>query len=389
MKYNFDEIIDRRHSDSGKWAVYGADVLPLWVADMDFVSPQPVLDALHERINHGVFGYGNHPQQLAETICNRMERLYRWAITPEDLIFLPGLVSGVNVVCRATGQPGDSVLVQTPVYPPFLTAPGNHGMQLETAPLALTTQGKTINYEIDFDVFEAAIKPNTRLFILCHPHNPIGRGYTQAELLGMAEICARHNVVICSDEIHSDLLLGDARHIPPATLSPEIAANCITLLAPSKTYNVPGLGCSIAIVQNKELRQRVTRAAAGIVPHVNILGYVAAQAAYDHGQEWLEQILAYLTANRDFLVNFVTGQLPGIKTTNPTATYLAWLDCREANLKDGPFRFFLKHAQVAMNNGVDFGPGGEGFVRLNFGCPRELLAQALQQMQTALVQAAE
>jgi cystathionine beta-lyase len=384
MTYNFDQTIDRKNTGSAKWDYYGDGVLPMWVADMDFASPQPVLDALHQRIDHGVFGYGWQPTELSNAICERMQRLYNWAVTPDDLIYLPGLVCGTNLTCRATGQPGASVLVQTPVYPPFLTAPGNHGMELVTDELVLSGNGKTIGYEIDFDAFEAAIKPNTRLFILCNPHNPIGRGYTRDEQLQMAEICARHNVVICSDEIHSDLLLDGTRHTPMATLSPEIAQNTITLLAPSKTFNVPGLGCSVAIVQNKTLRKQVEKAAAGIVPHVNVLGYVAAQAAYQHGQSWLDALLDYLSANRDFVVQFVAEQLPGVRTTAPDSTYLAWLDCREAGIKSNPYRFFLKHANVALNNGADFGPGGEGFVRLNFGCPRQTLEQGLNQMKDAL-----
>jgi cystathionine beta-lyase len=383
MTYNFDEIINRRESDSAKWRWYSPDALPMWVADMDFVSPEPVLRALRERVDHGVFGYPLPPAELAEVICQRMADRYGWIVTPAEIVYLPGLVSGVNAVCRAAGQPGDSVLVQTPVYPPFLSAPANHGQTLITAPLTEVTNGRTISYQIDFEAFEAAITPATRLFILCNPHNPIGRGYTRAELTEMAAICLRHNVLFCSDEIHSDLLLGDTHHIPTAALSPEIAQHTITLLAPSKTYNVPGLGCSIAIIQNKALRQRVEKAAMGIVPHVNVLGYVAALAAYRDGDDWLTQLLAYLTANRDYMVGFISRELPGIRTTVPEATYLAWLDCREAGL-DNPHKFFLNHAKVAMNNGADFGPGGEGFVRLNFGCPRSILEQGLHQLKEAL-----
>ncbi len=384
MKFNFDQLIDRRHSDSGKWNYFDQDVLPLWVADMDFASPPAVLEALHQRIDHGVFGYGMDPQELSAEICDRMQRLYNWSVSPEEIIYLPGLVCGTNLVCRAVGQPGDSVLVQTPIYPPFLSAPANHEQELVTAPLTLTGSGRTIGYEIDFDVFEAAIQPNTRLFILCNPHNPIGRGYSAAEQLKMAEICARHNVVICSDEIHSDLLLNGAEHVPLATLSPEIGQNTITLLAPSKTFNVPGLGCSMAIVPNKTLREKVKKAALGIVPHVNVLGYAAALAAYQHGQDWLDELLVYLAANRDFVVDFVTQQLPMLRTTVPNATYLAWLDCRETGINGNPQQFFLKEAKVALNSGADFGADGKGFVRLNFGCPRATLEQALQQMKTAL-----
>jgi cystathionine beta-lyase len=384
MIYNFDEIINRRQSDSVKWQAYGPEALPLWVADMDFASPEPVVRALRERVEHGVFGYPQPPAELAAVICRRMAERYGWAVTPEEIVYLPGLVSGLNVVCRAAGQPGEAVLVQTPVYPPFLSAPANHGQTLTVAPLTETIAGRTIGYEIDFAAFEAAITPATRLFILCHPHNPIGRGFTRAELTHLADICLRHNLLMCADEIHSDLLLGETQHLPLAALSPEVSRQTITLLAPSKTYNVPGLGCSIAIIQNKALRKQVEKAAAGIVPHVNVLGYVAALAAYRDSNDWLAQALAYLTANRDFLVDFISRELPGIRTTAPEATYLAWLDCRAAGIEGNVHKFFLEKAKVALNDGAVFGLGGEGFVRLNFGCPRLILEQALQQMKAAL-----
>lgn len=385
MSPNFDQLVDRRGTDSGKWQWYGDDVLPLWVADMDFVSPQPVLDALQERINHGVFGYGSMPTELSNIICKRMEQRYNWPVSPKEIVYLPGLVCGLNAVCRATGEPGSSVLVQTPVYPPFLSAPGNHAQTLDVAQLTLVSNSNTIGYEIDFDAFEAAIKPTTRLFILCNPHNPIGRSYTADELAKLAEICIRHDLIICSDEIHCDLLLGDTQHQPLAQLVPEIKERCITLMAPSKTFNVPGLGCSFAIIQDVKLRKQFNRAAMGIVPHVNILGTVAAQAAYTHGGEWLEQLLAYLAANRDFVVDYVTKCLPGVRVTVPEATYLAWLDTREMGIEGNPHQFFMENAKVALNDGSTFGPGGEGFVRLNFGCPRATLEQALNQMREALL----
>jgi cystathionine beta-lyase len=384
MIYDFDQVVQRDNSDCAKWGYYGDGILPLWVADMDFRSAEPIIKALQERAAHGVFGYGLTPPELPQVICERLQRLYQWQVSPEEIIFLPGLVSGLNVVCRAIGQPGQSILVQTPVYPPFLSAPDNHGLSLDIAPLTYVEQGRTLRYEIDYDVFEAAITPQTCLFILCNPHNPIGRSYTRTELTRLAEICDRHNLVICSDEIHCDLLLGQTRHSPLASLSPEIAQRCISLFAPSKTFNIPGLGCSFAVIQNSELRKQMNRAAAGITPHVNVMGYVAALAAYTEGQEWLDQLLVYLTANRDFVVEFVTEKLPGVKTTVPESTYLAWLDCRELQLESSPYIFFLEEAQVALNDGSLFGQGGQGFVRLNFGCSRSILAQALERIRAVL-----
>ncbi len=384
MTYDFDRPIERRGTDSYKWQDYGDDVLPLWVADMDFAAPEAVLRALHDRVNHGVFGYGRPPAELTEVICERMQRLYQWEVTPEQIIYLPGLVAGLNLVCRAMGEPGEGVLVQTPVYPPFLTAPENHHLTLQTAELIYRREGQLLRYEIDDDQFEAAITPSTRLFILCNPHNPVGRCYTQAELTRLAEICARHDLIICADEIHCDLRLDDVPHLPLAALSPEIANRCITLMAPSKTFNIAGLDCGFAIVSNPNLRRRLTVASRGIVPGVNVMGATAALAAFKEGQLWLDEVLPYLAANRDFLVDYVLHHLPGLSLTAPQATYLAWLDCREAGIEGNPHQFFLKQARVALNDGPNFGPCGEGFVRLNFGCTRATLVEALERMRLAL-----
>lgn len=384
MAYNFDEPVERRGSDSAKWHYFGEDVLPMWVADMDFRSPEPITKALHERIDHGVFGYGLDSPKLKEVICARMQRLYNWTITPDDIFFLPGLVCGLNVVSQAIGEKGDGVLTTVPVYPPFLTAPTNQDHTLNVAALDEHVDGQQVHYTVNYDAFAAAIQPNTRLFLLCNPHNPIGRAFTREELLHMAAICQQHDLIICSDEIHADLLLGGARHIPIASLDPEIAQRTVTILAPSKTYNLPGLGCSLAIIQNPELRRQVQKAAAGIVPHVNILGYVAAIAAYSECDDWLDQLRTYLTANRDFMVAYLKEKMPTIRTTVPEATYLAWLDCREAGIEGNPQKFFLEKAKVALNDGPMFGQGGAGFVRLNFGCTRATLEQGLAQMAAAL-----
>jgi len=383
MSHDFDRPPARRGSDSLKWQRYG-DALPLWVADMDFAAPEPVLAALHDRVRHGVFGYGAPPAELTEVLCARMAELYRWTVEPEQIVYLPGLVSGLNVVCRAVGEPGDEVLVQAPVYPPFLTAPGQQERHLVIAELTAETRAGRLYYTFDDDAFAAAIGPRTRLFILCHPHNPVGRAFDVEELRRLAALCARHDLTICSDEIHCDLLFDGRRHTPFATLSPEIAQRCVTLMAPSKTFNIPGLGASFAIIQNPELRRRFQQAMRGIVPDANVLGLTAALAAYQHGGAWLRELLDYLAANRAFLVDAIDRTLPGIRTTVPEATYLAWLDCRDAGIPGNPHRFFLERAGVALNDGATFGPGGAGFVRLNFGCARATLAEGLERMGTAL-----
>ncbi len=384
----FDVIVDRRGTDSGKWAWFGDDVLPMWVADMDFESPRPIVEAIQQRAVHAVFGYGKDPVELREVVCARLARLYHWEVQPEQIVFVPGLVSGLNVVARAIGKPGTGVLANTPVYPPFLTAPTNQQRITQTAPLAQQTrrdaQGRPyLHYEIDFDALEAAVTPETHLFMLCNPHNPVGRAYTQQELTQLGEFCLRHDLIISSDEIHCDLLLDGNQHHPIAALSQELANRTITLMAPSKTFNIPGLGCSMLIIPDASLRAQINQAAAGIVPHVNVLGFVAAHAAYTECDAWLDALRAYLTRNRDLLFDFVHTHMPQVSITRPEATYLAWLDFRNLDVTN-PQRFLLEQAKVALNDGKPFGEEGEGFVRLNFGTPRALLQQGLEQIAAAL-----
>jgi len=380
MTHNFDQIIDRCPSDSIKWHHYGKDVLPLWVADMDFASPEPVIRALRQRVEHGVFGYGIEPPELRPIIVERLRRLYDWQVSPEALIFVPGVVTGFNLATHAVTSPGDGVLVQTPVYYPILYAPGNAGCTLDEMELTQAPDGQ---YEVDFDAFEATITARTRLFILCNPHNPLGRVFRRDELKRMAEICLRHKVVICSDEIHCDLLFQGSQHLPIASLDPEIAGQTITLMAPSKTYNVAGLHVSVAIIPKRELREQFEAARSGLVPWIDIMGYTAALAAYCDGQPWLDEVLQYLEANRDFLHQYVSDHLPGITMSKPEGTYLAWLDCRQSGIPGNPHEFFLREARVALNDGATFGRGGEGFVRLNFGCPRSTLVEALERMRNS------
>ncbi|ALG67544.1 MalY/PatB family protein [Beggiatoa leptomitoformis] len=383
MSSPFDNVVNRQHTDSIKWQKYGADILPMWVADMDFPSPEPVLNALQQRVAHGVFGYGAESQTLLTVIIERLARLYNWQVSPEEIILLPGLVSGLNIVCRAIGEVGDAVLTQTPVYPPFLSAPTNQQRELQTVALQASQTKQFLNYTIDYDALKQAITPRTRLFLLCHPHNPVGRLFTPEELTQLAEICLENKLVICSDEIHCDLLLDGRTHTPLASLSPAIAEQCITFMAASKTFNIAGLGCSFAVIQNPQLRQQFKRAMQGIVPEVNILGITASIAAYQHGESWLEDLLAYLSHNSRFISYFATQYLPNINLTAPEATFLGWLDCRALPIED-PFQFFLSHAKVAFNDGATFGAGGKGFVRINFGCPREQLVMGLNRLREAV-----
>jgi cystathionine beta-lyase len=381
MTYDFDRLIDRRSTESIKWHYYGEEALPLWVADMDFVSPEPVVRALRERAEHGVYGYPQEPKELRAVIVDWAARHYGWQVQPDWLVFTPGVVVGFNLACHAVTAPGDGVLIQTPVYPPFFQVPKNVKLELDQTELRREADG---SYTIDFDAFESAITDRTRVFLLCSPHNPIGRVWRRDELERMADICLRRNLVICSDEIHCDLTFGGYRHIPTASLAPEIAERTITLIAASKTFNIAGLGCALAIIPNPELRKQYTAAHAGLVPHLDLMGYTATLAAYRDGQEWLDELLPYLEGNRDVLLNYVETQLPGLLMGKPEGTYLAWLDCREAGIPGKPCEFFLQNARVALNDGEAFGRGGEGFVRLNFGCPRSTLVEALDKMKAAL-----
>lgn len=384
IQYDFDLPYERRGTDSEKWKAFGNEVLPLWVADMDFPAPPAVLHALHERVAHGIFGYGGVTAELSEAICHRLWEYYHWAVTPDQLLFLPGLVSGLNISCRAVCPPGAGVLVQTPIYPPFLSAPVNQGLHLNIAELFVTRSKQWLHYSIDYNAFEAAIQSHTRLFMLCNPHNPVGRCYTREELINLAEICTRNDLIICADEIHCDLLLENSSHLPIASLSPEIAKRCITLMAPSKTFNIAGLYCGFAIIQNPSLRKQYQLAAQGIVPEVNLLGFTAALAAYKNGETWHKELMVYLNGNRNFFTDYVQEHLPMLRTTIPEGTFLAWLDCSATGIIGNQHEFFLNHAKVALNDGQRFGQGGNDFVRLNFGCSRSTLTQALMQMKFAL-----
>lgn len=392
MPYDFDHIINRRNTNSLKWTAYPEDVLPLWVADMDFAAPEPILTALRQAVEHGVFGYDVPGKILRETVAARMNTLYQWQVTPESVVAITGLVSGFYAAAQTLCRPGEGYLIQPPVYMPFNHLQKDLGIIRQEAELNKAAQDGLLRYQIDWDSFDRAFHSGgsrTKMFLLCNPHNPTGQIYTAEELARMAETCLKQDTVIVSDEIHSELILGEAKHIPIASLSPEIAQKTITLIAPSKTFNIAGLFCGFAILPNKELRERYKEQVERMTLHVNGLGYVAARAAFSGAcDDWLMELRAYLKANRDFLVEFIQSELPAIHVTCPQATYLAWLDCRQltesGKISGSPYEFFLKKARVALNDGATFGTGGQNFVRLNFGCPRATLEQALERMKKAL-----
>jgi cystathionine beta-lyase len=382
MTYDFDTPIERRGTDSQKWQKYaGRDVLPLWVADMDFRAAPEVIAALHERIEHGVFGYARPTAATIEAVVEAMAARHGWRVDPAWLVWLPGLVVGLNVTVRAFTEPGETVLCTTPVYPPFMTAPVHQGRQTVAVPLALNSAAR--RWEIDWDALERAVTPQTRLFFLCNPHNPVARVFRREELTRLADFCLRHRLVLCSDEIHCDLILNALPHVPAPLLNDEIARRTVTLMAPSKTYNIPGLGTSLAIIPDPALREQFLRATAGIVAEVNCLGYTACAAAYRHGEPWRRALLDYLRGNRDYLRDFVARELPGVTIDAPIeATYLAWLNIMALGLKD-PVRYFEKHG-IGLSDGRHFGASPGTYVRLNFGCPHARLAEALARLKRAV-----
>lgn len=392
MPYDFDRVIDRRHTNAIKWDAYPEDILPMWVADMDFATPEPVLAALHTKVEHGVFGYEWASKELFETVAARIQRLYNWQVTADMVVAIPGVVSGFNIVARTLAKPGEGVLVQPPVYPPFLQVHKNTGMKLQMARLQQVNNPYSVDYAIDFDEFKATMNADgvhTSLFLLCQPHNPTGGIYTPQQLTRLAELCLANGTLICSDEIHSELLLAGAGFTPMAAISPEIAQHTITLVAPSKTFNVAGLFCGFAIIPNPELCKTFKQEVERLTMHVSSLGLAAAQAAFSGDcDDWLAELLCYLTNNRNFMATYITRNIPDLRSTIPDATYLAWLDCNalvsSGRISTSPYKFFLQNAKVALNDGATFGPGGEGFVRFNFGCPRTTMLQALERMKAAL-----
>lgn len=375
----FDRVVERRGTDSIKWSLFEPDVLPMWVADMDFPSPEPIIEALRERASHGVFGYAAEPEELRELVLERLARLYDWRVKPESLMFLPNVCVGFNLVCQALARPGNGLLIQPPVYFPILRIPENALLKSRFSRLVRVSDGR---YEIDFESFEQEAK-RSRVFVLCNPHNPVARVFRRDELQRMAEICVRHDVIVCSDEIHADFLYDGRQHVPIASIDREIERRSVTLLAPNKTYNVAGIPCAIAVVPNEDHRRALENASRGLIPHVGVMGFTAAVAAYSHGEPWLAELIPYLEENRDAIADFVAEKLPGVRLSPIEGTYLAWLDCRDA-VSEEPHQFFLREGRIAVNAGSMFGPGGEGFVRLNFACPRSTLMDGLERMRRAL-----
>ncbi len=370
----FDREIDRRNTSSSKWEKYrGRDVLPFWVADMDFPAPAFVLDAVRERLEHEIVGYTRIPHSLNESFQGWMQRNFSWTVPEEWLVWIPGVVPGFNLAARSVAEPGGAIITPTPVYYPFLAVPGNAGQASQTVPL-VCEDGRWV---MDFDALQNAVRPNTRLFMFCNPQNPTGRVYSKSELTALADFCMQHDLVLCSDEIHCALVLDEhARHIPIASLSPEIAERSISLFAATKTYNIPGMSCAVAVIPNEDLRHQFRQVMAGLVPSVGALAIAASQAAFRDQSSYVPELIRYLRGNLAALE-----AVAGERMTPVEGTYLGWIDLRDTRAAERPGIFLEEHG-VGLSDGAAF--GGPGFVRFNFACPRSLLDRGLTRLSEGL-----
>jgi cysteine-S-conjugate beta-lyase len=382
MTVNFEKVINRREFGSIKWSRHDEDVIPMWLADTDFECPESILAGISRRLEHGIFGYDEEPEELREIVVDRLKRRHGWEVSPDSLIFLTGVVNSINLINRYLLDSGDGVMVHTPAYPPFLTEPEKAGLELQDMPLSPLPDG---GYEIDFDAFESAITEKSRLYILCNPHNPTGHVYSRGELERIAQFCLKHDLIICSDDIHCDLVYSESKYTPISSLSREVSSKTITLISPGKTFNTAGMAFSIAVIPDEKMRTKLVEAQKDLDLKVCQLSYLATEIAYSTCDSWEKDLLIYLEANRDLLKNTLEKDLPGVVMKKPEGTFLAWLDCRGLNINGNPQEYLLKQARLAFNDGAPFGKGGEGFVRLNFGCPGPILHKALKRIKKSLV----
>jgi cysteine-S-conjugate beta-lyase len=383
----FEKIIDRKGTSSVKWdmtkTVFGKDdVLPMWVADMDFLPPAEVSEALKNRLDHGIFGYTFVGDGPAEAIAEWIQKRHGWSIHKTWLQYSPGVVPAIGTIIQALTETGDKVLVQSPVYTPFFSMTEENDRVIENAPLVYENG----TYSISFEEFEASLKKGVKLFLLCNPHNPSGRVWTRDELTKMAELCKKYNVIIVSDEIHSDLVYDSHTHTPIAAIDDSYRDMIITCIAPSKTFNLAGLQASAMITPNEEFREKI----AGVHKKqgfftLNTFGITGMEAAYRHGEKWLENILSYLSENVKITKLFLEENLPDLHLVDPEGTYLLWIDCNKLGLSDDELKErLLEKGKLGLEPGPKYGKGGEGFVRMNIACPREVLMDGLERMRTAL-----
>lgn len=387
MKHDFNKIIKRRGTDCFKWDLAPVifknnDILPMWVADMDFKSPPEVIAALKRRCAHGIYGYGARPESYYDSFINWAKKRYDFNVGKEEIIFSPGIVPALSLCVAAFTLAGDRVIIQPPVYPPFSGVVKDHGRKVLENNLKLI-DGR---YEIDFNDLEAKAKGGAKMMFLCAPHNPAGRVWSQNELERVIGICLKYNILLVSDEIHADIVYNGSRHICPASLSKKAAGNIITLMSPSKTFNITGLSISSAVISNKKLREafnlQIEKLHIGLT---NIFGITAFESAYNFGEPWLESLLIYLESNRDYAIDYITRKIPSIAVIKPEATFLLWLNFKKLKMKQDKLNeFIINKARLGLNDGASFGKAGTGFMRLNFACPRAILTEGLKRLETAV-----
>ncbi|WP_226897955.1 MalY/PatB family protein [Paraclostridium bifermentans] len=387
MNYNFDTIIDRSNNFAAKWSEmdkkYGTnDLIPMWVADMDFKAAPCIIDALRNRLEQGIYGYTTRPNSYNESIVNWVSRRFGWNIKSEWLVFSPGVIPAISILIQELTNEGDKIMIQEPVYSPFNSVVKDNKRELVISPLKKLEDG---NYVMDYEDIEAKIK-DVKIFILCNPHNPVGRVWTKEELKQLGDICIKHNVKVISDEIHSDIIFKGYKHIPFASICKEFEQNSITCMAPTKTFNIAGLQMSQVILPNEDDYKALDSAFARIdIRRNNAFSLVATEAAYNHGEEWLTDFIDYLEGNMDFAVDYIEKNMPKLKVRKPQGTYLLWVDFSELGLSDDEVaKFLVENAKVALNNGPSFGIGGQGYQRINLACPRSMVEEALTRIKNAI-----
>lgn len=385
--YNFDEIIDRKGTDAVKLerckALFGTeDVLPLWVADMDFRTPDFILDSIRRRIDHPVLGYSVPPAGFNESFVKWVHDHHQWAVNPREVGFVPGIVPALSFAVQCFTLPGDEIIVQPPVYYPFFNVIRNNNRKIITNPLK-EEEGRFV---MDFQDFEAKISERTKMFILCNPHNPGGKVWSKETLSTIDEICSRHNVLVVSDEVHADMVHHGFRHTPYATVSETASAGSVTFMAPTKVFNMPGIVSSSYIIPNPEIRARFASfLEAAEMNTGNLFAYLTTVACYEKGEDWRRAMLEYVNSNVEFVTAYLKSNLPQIKPMIPEASFLIWLNCRELGMETDELHHFFAHkAGLGLNKGTAFGEGGEYHLRLNVACPRAILERAMSQLKTAL-----
>jgi cystathionine beta-lyase len=395
MKYDFDQVCSRENTNCAKWdnleTLFGSkDIIPMWVADMDFPAARPIVEALKKRADHEFYGYTQPGSKLIEAVVDRLQRKFNWKIQPEWIVFTPGVIPALSTAIRSLTHSGDEIILQEPVYYPFFPVVSSSGCQIITNELKLV-EGR---YEMDFNDLESKFLPRVgmhnrpgriKAVVLCNPHNPVGRLWDTEDLVRLGKIIIGNEATVISDEIHCEILFKGYKHQPFASLSKEFEQNCIICMAPSKTFNLAGLEASSIIIPNKRLREGFKEASMGMMPGPNLFGLAAMEAAYLYGDEWLGEMLEYLQGNLDMMLGYFQENIPGIKVIKPQGTYLVWLDCRALGLDDMALREFMRQkAKVGLDDGFLFGSGGSGFQRMNIACPRSILEEALSRIETAV-----